>query len=168
MRRGLATLAGLGLLAALSHFPWGKTERVALIRLSWRTTGEQVKVARVQDPNLPVHMRLPESQAFELKIRPYHLKVDLDGQPALEQALVAPGFRHDRPLSVFQEFQVAAGEHQLKILFQAQPLAGAAAPPASAPVEMHLACQAGQVYLLTMDEAGKWVCYFKRRNPARI
>ena len=164
IRRGLATLAGLGMLAAASHLPWGRAEQLALVRLSWRTMGQQVKVAKFQDPNLPAHMRLPESQAFELRIRPYHLSVDLDGQLALEQTVVAPGFRHDRPLTVFHEFEVAPGKHLLKIFFQGQPLAGAAAPPASAPFEANLACQAGQVYLVTLDDSSQWVYYFKLRK----
>ena len=164
MRRGLATLAGLGMLGAVSHLPWGRAEEKAAIRLSWRTTGQQVKVAKVQAPDLPAHMRLPEAQAFDWKIRPYHLSVRLDGHPTLDRAVLAPGFRRDRPLTVFQEFFVTPGEHRLEILFQGQSLAGAVAPPTANPFVANLACQAGQVYLVTIDESSQWVYYFELRK----
>ncbi|MBS2039896.1 hypothetical protein JST97_33230 [bacterium] len=165
IRRMLATMVGMGLLAGLSNLPWGRAERSALIRLSWRTTGQQVKVAKVQDPNLPTHMRLPESQAFELKIRPYRLSVQLDQHTALERAVLAPGFRHDRPLTVFQEFSVTPGDHRLEVTFQAQPLEGSAPPLTARPFAAELACQAGQVYLVSLDESGQWIYYFERANP---
>lgn len=150
VRRILATALALTLLAALSHLPWGRPPEAAVLRLSWRTNGEKIKVPRQQDANLPAHMRLPEDQAFDVKIRPYRLVLKVDGQLLLDQPVVAPGWRHDRPLSVLQEVPLTPGRHAVEANFIPQ---GLAEPE---PFRTQAEFRPGRVVLLTLDESGAW------------
>lgn len=156
LRRCLAYALGLGILAGLSQVPWGATPEGSLLRLSWRSNGEEIRIPRLQNANLPEHMRLPEGQAYDVRIRPYELRVLLDGREVLRQRVESPGYRHDRPLSVFQEFVVAPGQHALEVQFVPQAVAGAAPPSRGTPYRTQLTFQPGQVVLITQDSQGAW------------
>jgi hypothetical protein len=119
--------------------------------------GEEIKIPRQQDPNLPAHMRLPEGQAFDSRTRPYRLLVKLDQQPVLERRVESPGLRHDRPLSVFQEFTLNPGRHSLEVRFEPESVPGAPPPQPTRPYQATLEFEAGKVQLLTLDAAGAWL-----------
>lgn len=156
LKRWLASAVGLGVLAGLSQLPWGADPKTSLLRLSWRCNGEEIRIPRRQDENLPVHMRLPESQAFDVRIRPYHLLVFLDGQELLRRQLEAPGYHHDRPISVFQEFAVLPGRHRVEVEFLPQAVEGAAPPSGGKPYRASLTFRPGRVTLITQDPQGSW------------
>jgi len=156
-RRVLATFLIAVPLIGLSQIGWGHEPQQGMVRLSWRTNGEKIKVARVQDPNLPAHMKLPEGQAFDVYIRPYQLRFLCDGQLQKELRVVAPGLRHDRPLSVFEELSLNPGHHKLEVVFSPQEVEGAPSPEPTKPYMVDLEVQAGKVYLLTLDDNGAWL-----------
>ena len=140
----------------LAQLPWGEPSPQAWLRLSWRTVGEKVRVPKAQDPNLPAHMRLPEAQAFEIYLRPYRLQLLVDGQARIQRRVVAPGFRHDRPLSVFEEVALAPGKHRLEVRFDPEKVSGAPDPDMSQPAIYELELRAGSVTLIGLSEDGAW------------
>lgn len=156
-KRGLATAISLAAMAWLSQLSWGNPPQHGQLRLSWRMNGEEIKVPRQQDPNLPAHMRLPEGQAFDSRTRPYRLQVRLDQQGVVDRRVESPGLRHDRPLSVFQEFTVAPGRHELEVIFAPERVEGAPAPQPSTAYKGSLDFEAGKVNLLTLDAEGAWL-----------
>lgn len=149
-------LMALGLIV-LSQGSWGRAPQQGLLRLSWRTNGEKIKVPRAQDANLPAHMKLPEGQAFDVYIRPYQLKCLSDGQVQRDLRVVAPGLRHDRPLSVFEEVTLSPGPHRLEVIFNPLEVEGAPSPQPTQPFLVSLDVEAGKVYLLTLDDNGAWL-----------
>ena len=156
LRRWLACALGLAALASLSQVLWGTAPVGSLLRLSWRSNGEEIRIPRQQQANLPEHMRLPEGQAFDVRIRPYELRVLLDGEELLRRQIEAPGYRHDRPLSVFQELAVSPGIHGVEVQFLPQAVAGAAPPLAAIPYQANLTFVPGRVMLVTQDAQGAW------------
>ena len=156
-RRLLGTSGILLATAWLSQLSCGSTPETGVLRLSWRTNGEEIKIPIHQDPNLPAHMRLPEGQAYDARIRPYRLQLSLDGQPWLDRRIEPPGVRHDRPLSVFQEFVVAPGEHDLEVRFSPEAVEGAPPPQPAEPFRIQRNFSAGQVHLITLDAQGAWL-----------
>ncbi len=156
MLRLLATGVVCWSIVQLAQLPWGGPSPHAWLRLSWRTVGDRVRVPKAQDPNLPAHMRLPESQAFETHLRPYRLKLIVDGQDRIERRVVAPGFRHDRPLSVFEEVALAPGKHRLEVRFDPEKVAGAPDPALNPPGIYELELAAGSVTLIGLSEDGSW------------
>ena len=144
-------------LAALARTPWGRPDPRSFLRLSWRTRGEAVKIPRRQDENTPVHMRTSPEEAYDLRIRPCLLVVRVDGKTLAERLVEAPGWRHDRPLSVFQEVELQPGTRQIEVSFQAQALPGTPAPVAREPFRATLQAVAGRASLVTMDGQGQWL-----------
>lgn len=118
----LVLAAGLVLgTAALSRVGLsGGDPREALLRLSWKMTGEVVEACRQRTPEelerLPVHMRNPD--ACEGRSSPYRLLVDVDGTRRADRVVEAPGIRGDRPIVVLEEVPVEAGDHRLRVVFQ--------------------------------------------------
>lgn len=117
----LVALAATWAMAALSRVPYDATSADhALIRLSWRTTGEFVDECRRSTPEelerLPVHMR--REVVCEGRMVPYHLRVTLDGRVVAEETVRAAGARQDRPLYVHREIRVAPGEYHLAIVWE--------------------------------------------------
>ena len=137
-RRLAALLVTLGVTAAvagLSRVPYDATNAGhALIRLSWRTPGELVNECRrptaEELERTPVHMRREE--VCEGRMVPYRLRVELDGRPVMDETVRAAGAREDRPLYVFREIEVPAGEHRLAIVWEREDAPDAdPAPPAA-------------------------------------
>lgn len=122
-----ATLA----LRGLSHVPFaGERDPRAVVRLSWRVLGRQIRECRRLSPEelqqLPAHLRREE--VCEGRVAPYRLKVLLDGSLADSGLVRASGARQDRPIYVFREISVEPGEHRLEISFVSE-------LPASEPAE---------------------------------
>jgi hypothetical protein len=129
----LALLLTAGI-AALSRVPYEPAHpEEALIRLSWRTPGAFVEECRTLSAEelerLPVHMR--RERVCEGRLVPYRLQVALDGRTVIDEVVRAAGAREDRPLYVFRELPVPAGEHRLEVVWE-QAEEGAAAPTARA------------------------------------
>lgn len=157
IRRALMAIGLLLIMVNLGQLSSGRAAEHSMLRLSWRTNGEQIKVAIKQDAQLPAHMRLPEGESYESSVRPYRLQMQLDGTEVLDRRILSAGFRHDRPLSVFEEFSVRPGEHQLVVAFTPETVEGAPPPRETTPYQQKLEFTAGQVKLLTLDVDGAWL-----------
>lgn len=155
-KRVVATSLLLLLMAWVAQAPWGAPPRQSLLRLSWRTLGEEIKIPRAQDANLPAHMKLPEADAFDVRIRPYRLLLVVDGVPCLERRIESPGMRHDRPLSVFEEVVVTPGSHAVVLTFRPEDVPGAAPPRPTSPLEKTLSFAPGRIVQIGMDTYGAW------------
>jgi hypothetical protein len=121
LTRAAAVAVAIGLtiaMAALSRVPYRtSSDDHALIRLSWRTPGAFVNECRTPTPeelaSLPVHMR--RDQVCEGRILPNRLRVTLNGDLIIDEAVRAAGAREDRPLYVFREIAVPPGEHRVHL-----------------------------------------------------
>ena len=117
-------LAGAGVLAGialLSNVPSGTDARQGLLRLAWRTVGEQVRLCRErsaeeQSRMLP-HMR--QAQDCSLRSLPYRLEVRVDGAARIAREVDSAGARSDRPLFVQEELALEPGPHSVQISFAA-------------------------------------------------
>lgn len=156
LKRSIATAVILAALAWTAQAPWGHPADHGLLRLSWRTVGEEIKLPRAQEANLPAHMKLPEADAFDVRIRPYSLRLLVDGETRLQLLVESPGVRHDRPLSVFQEVPVPPGTHEITLIFAPETIAGAAPPKATDPLVKTLHFDPAQVVEISMDTYGTW------------
>jgi hypothetical protein len=118
------------------------------LRLSWKTTGEKIRTAaKEQGEDVPAHMRAVEN--FEEKMRDYQLTVDVDGRPWLDKLMRPPGLHHDRPISVFEEIDLAPGEHQVHLKFWPVPLEGALWKPE---IQRTVSIKAGVIEVLRVEE----------------
>lgn len=118
----LAVSATLGI-RVMSHLPYtAESEPRAVVRLSWRVLGRQIRECRRLSPEelqeLPAHMRREE--VCEGRVAPYMLNVLVDGALADSGLVRASGARQDRPIYVFRELSVEPGEHRLEISFVSQ------------------------------------------------
>jgi hypothetical protein len=121
-RLALAVLA-LGLVGLLSDLPQGSPSRAGLLRLAWRTVGEQVQLCRQRSAEelsrVAPHMRQP----LECRQRtlPYRLEVRVDDAPRIAHPVRSVGARGDRPLFVQEELPLEPGAHALEIAFGPAP-----------------------------------------------
>lgn len=115
----LAVAATLGL-RGLSHLPFAaERDPRAVVRLSWRVVGQQIRECRRLSPEelgqLPAHLRREE--VCEGRVAPYRLHVLVDGTVADSGLVRAAGARQDRPIYVFREISIEPGAHRLEISF---------------------------------------------------
>lgn len=109
----LIVVAGI---AAVSRIPYGDVPSHGVLRLSWKTSGEKVRIETAQQAeNVPAHMRA--AGGFEEKMRDYQLSVKVDDKVWLDRLMRPPGLRHDRPISVFEEMALPPGEHTVHLKF---------------------------------------------------
>lgn len=151
LRAFLFTLGWMVMVSLIAHLSVGETPRRAVLRLSWKTTGEKVRVSVAEDPNLPAHMRVPGG-SFKTVLLPYRLEVAVNGGPLLSQVVAAPGVQHDRPLCVLHEFELEPGQRPLRVSF----LPDDPGAPAESPryvLETSVVLRAGRVTLVTLDPA---------------
>jgi hypothetical protein len=146
-RRFLFSLLGLVLLAGAGRLPLGEEPDHGLLRLAWRSMGQRVQLRRAQDPSLPSHMRLPEAQAFETVILPYHLEVEVDGRQVLDKRIQAPGVHHDRPLVVQEDIPLSPGRHQLHLRYRPETGQGP-----SHELRQAVEITAGRIRLVTLED----------------
>lgn len=116
---GLAIAVTVGI-ALLSSLPYAAEPNPrAVVRLSWRVLGEQVRECRrltsEELDRLPAHMR--QEVQCEGRVAPYRLTVLVDGVLADSGLIRASGAREDRPIYVFREIELDPGEHRLEIAF---------------------------------------------------
>jgi hypothetical protein len=162
LRRALGIVLAVAVtlaIAALSRVPYTAARgEEAMLRLSWRTPGEYVEECRTVSAEelarQPAHMR--RELVCEGRLLPYELRVLLNGELVVEEVVVAAGARQDRPLYVYKEISLPAGDHNVKVDWRA--VRGAAADDAPAgPVPRHLSLGAElrleprEVALITYD-----------------
>jgi hypothetical protein len=142
-RRLLGILLAVGItlaIAALSRVPYTAARgEEAMLRLSWRTPGEYVEECRtVSEEELarqPAHMR--RKQVCEGRLLPYELRVLLNGELVVEEVVVAAGARQDRPLYVYKEIPLPAGDYHVEVDWRAVSGAASGGTPAG-PAPRHL------------------------------
>ncbi|HEY0304805.1 MAG TPA: hypothetical protein VGC44_07520, partial [Longimicrobiales bacterium] len=85
----------------------------ALLRLSWRMRPERIERCRERTQAeldaLPVHMRAP--RVCETTVIPYRLVVTIDDARPDTTIILPAGARHDRPIYVLRDRQLAPGPH---------------------------------------------------------
>jgi len=128
--RGGVRKLGAGLLAAgaavalagLSRMPYPASgDDQAVLRLSWRIRAEQMG-AECRRPSqeeleaLPPHMRNPDACVGSL--RPFRLRVRVDGRTVVDDRVRPGGARGDRPVYVFRDVPVTPGERRVHLTFE--------------------------------------------------
>lgn len=91
----------------------------ALLRLSWRARAERIENCRPQSEEalekLPAHMR--QALICDGITASYHLEVRRAGVVVADQIVRGGGLRHDRPLYVFREIPMPAGDASIAVRF---------------------------------------------------
>lgn len=160
-RRAAAALAAVLLtllLVGLSRVPftWVRSED-AQLRLAWQYHSQPVSRCRTATDaelqRLPEHMR--QRTICERALRPYRLRVTVDGVVRSDDTVHARGARADRPLGVFRQLALAPGRHAVAVAFT--PLAlpadsAGAPPPAPTALDTTLTFSPREVWLGTLDE----------------
>lgn len=163
---GLLALTLTAALGALSRVPYGSNpEGLAILRLSWRATGQRVEACRPlteeEQARTPAHMRPPE--ICEGRLLPYALHVRLDDRVLIADTLRPAGARADRPIYVYRERAIPPGRHRLDVRFRVvlpdlQSRAVEDEPPETTAwhLEADLDLRPGEIALVTRaeDEAG--------------
>ena len=115
----VAVLAAVGLRwsSAFSSGTRTAREQPAQLRLSLSARPERVERCRELSDDelakLPAHMRLrTKCEGYTAQ---YLLTIDVDGSRLTADTLRGGGLRHDRPLHVFQEYDVKPGPQQVRV-----------------------------------------------------
>jgi len=99
----------------------------ARIRLSWSARPERIEVCRTLSDKelaeLEEHMR--QRVQCDGRFATYALRVESDGMVVLQQVVRGAGLRHDRPLYLLREIDLAPGPHRLRISFTRREKVGA-------------------------------------------
>jgi hypothetical protein len=117
---GLVALLSVLGVAALTRVPYdAEHAEDAILRLSWRTRGEEVRECRTLSPEelaaLPVHMQ--RTEVCEGRVLSRHLLVRVDRRSVVDDTVRAAGARSDRPLYVYYEIPLSPGVHALHVRF---------------------------------------------------
>lgn len=92
---------------------------LARLRLSWSARPERIEACRTLSAaelaEREEHMR--QRVECEGRFATYLLRVDADGRPLTELLAKGAGLRHDRPLYVLREVDLAPGEHRIRVSF---------------------------------------------------
>ena len=133
-----ASALALAALARGSAFPLRNAdESAARLRLSWSARPERIEACRtLSEKELEEreeHMR--QRVECEGRFATYALSVELDGRRASESVVQGAGLRHDRPIFLLRDMDLAPGIHRLLVRFARREqtrLDSAAAVPAPA------------------------------------
>jgi len=120
---------GVGLVvavAAAAGIVWASNARLrphetsdAVLRLSWRARAERIESCRPQSEEalekLPAHMR--QALICDGTTASYRLEVRRAGILVADQTVRGGGLRHDRPLYVFREIPMPAGDASITVRF---------------------------------------------------
>lgn len=118
---GLATAAAVAFgITCLSQMPVASNAgNQAMLRLAWRARPERLEHCATQTPEalaaLPPHMR--QTTICEGINASYRLEVRRDDALVARQVVEPGGLRRDRPLYVFLEIPVPAGDANFSIRF---------------------------------------------------
>ena len=126
---GVTALGAAALLAALSRAPLAAyPDDAPVLRLAWSVRPERIEHCRtltdVELADVPAHMR--QRVQCEGRSANYRLRVAVDGVGRLDTLVTGGGVRGDRPVYVFRELPLPAGEHQLAVDFEREALPGEA------------------------------------------
>ncbi len=130
---GIALAAAFALASASSVRMTAHASPDSVLRLAWTARPERVEDCRAQSEEalakLPPHMR--QAVICEGTTASYHLIVRREGAVILDQIVRGGGLRHDRPLYVFHDVRVPAGESAISVRFDRvdATTAPAVAPP---------------------------------------
>jgi hypothetical protein len=113
-------LAGAAGIAWGSHFPMTPhASPDAVLRLAWTARPERVEYCRPLTDEalakLPAHMR--QSVICEGTTASYRLEVHREGSIIFDQIVRGGGLHHDRPLYVFRDIGLPAGETAITVRF---------------------------------------------------
>ena len=146
------------LLGALSQVPYDTDSAAnAAVRLTWRMRGVRVEECRRLTPEeldeIPAHMR--QEEVCEGRIIPHRLVVSLDDAVVVDEFVRSAGARADRPLYVFHDLSVPAGEHRVAVAFVREGAGSVEADQGAAParleLETTLVLDSKEVALITYD-----------------
>lgn len=115
---GIATAAGLALLAYLSAVPLPyHADAAAGLRLSWSARPERIEVCRAvsaeEQARREEHMR--QRVECEGSFATYTLRVELDDRVVGETLVRGGGLRHDRPLYLLRDYAIPSGMHRVRV-----------------------------------------------------
>lgn len=113
----LAAAAGIEWVSNFPMTPHASPD--AVLRLAWTARPERVEDCQQQTDEalakLPAHMR--QSVICEGTTASYRLEVRREGALVAEQTVRGGGLHHDRPLYVFREIPMRAGETEVSVKF---------------------------------------------------
>lgn len=117
---GVATALVLWLIARASAAPLSVRDgATARLRLSWSARPERIEVCRrlstEELAQRAEHMR--QRVECEGRFATYALRVEADGLVLGETTVQGAGLRHDRPLYLLREYDVAPGMHHVRVSF---------------------------------------------------
>jgi hypothetical protein len=150
--------------AALSAVPYTpKATDRSILRLSWRfragSVAECRPVTEAERSALPIHMQ--RDTICEGKPPPFRLTVHIDGRVLEDVSVVAAGARRDRPVSVYREYRLEPGSHDVGVRFRVAEevdipgsdvtVTGGGLPDLELASSVVLA--PGEIVLVTFDEA---------------
>jgi hypothetical protein len=130
----LASAAGLVLMAWASAAPLSyQPAGVARLRLSWNARPERIEVCRsASDEELEreeEHMR--QRVVCDGRFATYALRVEADGRLLSESVVRGAGLRHDRPVYLLRDFDLASGVHRVRVSFTRRERTDTIAPNAA-------------------------------------
>ena len=108
------------IISYLSQIPTVFSDDSGILRLSWRLTGQNIKICedRTEDQlnNIPAHMRT--QQICVQKPIDYQLLVSINGESKISEVIKAGGLHGDRPIYVNHDIKLPNGNHQVQIHFE--------------------------------------------------
>lgn len=125
-RLGQLVRAGVGTAVLLVALAWSSSVPVrqrgagrAWLRLSWTARPERIEVCRTLSAEELAEREEHMRQRVECdgRFATYLLRVQSDGRTVHESTARGAGFRHDRPLYVLHELDLAPGVHHLQVSF---------------------------------------------------
>jgi hypothetical protein len=91
----------------------------ARLRLSWNARPERIEICRTLSheelEKLEEHMR--QRVQCEGRFATCELRLEADGRVTHESVVRGAGLRHDRPLYLLREIDIAPGVHRIRVLF---------------------------------------------------
>jgi hypothetical protein len=120
------TVAGTATAILLYGLAWSSAAEIAqprsgrsMLRLSWSARPERIEVCRTLSPaelaKREEHMR--QRVECDGRFATYALRVEADGRVLHESIARGAGLRHDRPLYLLREIDLAPGTHRLVVMF---------------------------------------------------
>ena len=115
-----------GLVVASSATVVRKRSAASRVRLSWSARPERIEVCRelsaAEIAEREEHMR--QRVECDGRFATYRLSVEADGRSLHESVVRGAGLRHDRPLYLLREIDLAPGRHRLRVTFTRRETSG--------------------------------------------
>lgn len=116
----LSGIAFFMMISFLSQIPVSFNDNFGILRLSWRLTGQNIKICeeRTEDQlsNIPAHMRT--QQVCVQKPIDYQLLVSVEGENKINKIIKAGGLHGDRPIYVHEDMKLPNGNYKVQIHFE--------------------------------------------------